>query len=88
MTWYLINREKVLRLPRVVFNEDKCKGCELCVTVCPRKIIHMSNRTNAKGYRPATVTEQEKCISCALCARICPDTAITVYRETSAQKEV
>jgi len=74
-------------LPRVVFNEDRCKGCELCITVCPKKIIFMSDRMNARGFRPATVTDQDACISCALCARICPDTVIEVYREPATRKE-
>ena len=66
--------------PRVIFNEDVCKGCNLCVSACPQDIIFLDDRINEKGYRPATVTEQDKCTSCAACARICPDTVITVYR--------
>ena len=73
-------------MPRVVFHEERCKGCELCVTVCPRKIIHMADRLNAKGFRPAEVTEQDKCLSCVICARICPDCVIDVYREPSKKE--
>ncbi len=65
---------------RVVFDEERCKGCELCVTFCPKNIIYLADRLNRQGYRPATVTEQEKCISCAICARMCPDCAIEVYK--------
>lgn len=67
-------------MQRVVFDEERCKGCELCTAVCPQKIIFMADRFNSKGYRVATVTEQEKCTSCALCARTCPDVVISVYR--------
>jgi 2-oxoglutarate ferredoxin oxidoreductase subunit delta len=43
---------------KVTFDEDRCKGCELCVTVCPVKIIKMDkSRMNAKGYHPATIYE-------------------------------
>lgn len=66
--------------PRVIFNEDYCKGCGLCVSVCPTEIIFFADYLNGKGYRPATVTDQETCISCAACGRICPDGVITVYR--------
>lgn len=65
---------------RVVFNVDSCKGCNLCVSVCPKKIIFLSDKLNDKGYRVATVTEQDNCSSCASCARICPDGVITVYK--------
>lgn len=67
---------------KVYFNEDLCKGCELCTTSCPVDIVVMDKeRINAKGYHPATVKEMEKCIGCANCATICPDSVITVERE-------
>lgn len=66
---------------RVIFNESKCKGCELCTTTCPVKIVVMDkSRINVKGYYPATVKEMDKCTGCASCARICPDCVITVER--------
>lgn len=66
---------------RVTFNQDICKGCELCITVCPVSILAMDNtKINKKGYHPATVVEPEKCIACANCATICPDSVITVER--------
>lgn len=67
---------------RVVFREDHCKSCELCVFVCPKKIIGLRDNVNRQGYRSAFVSDedQEKCISCALCARMCPDAVIDVYR--------
>jgi 2-oxoglutarate ferredoxin oxidoreductase subunit delta len=68
-------------MPKPVFNEDRCKGCELCTTVCPKKIVVMAKHFNAKGYRPATVIETDKCIGCALCARMCPDVVIEIYKE-------
>jgi 2-oxoglutarate ferredoxin oxidoreductase subunit delta len=67
-------------MAKVIFNEDRCKGCELCVNVCPKNLIRMAERFNANGYRPAEVVEQEKCIGCAFCARMCPDVVIEVYK--------
>lgn len=66
---------------RVTFDENRCKGCELCTTVCPVKIVTMDReRINVKGYHPATVKEMEKCIACGSCAKICPDVVIKVER--------
>lgn len=66
---------------KVAFDEDVCKGCGLCVSVCPVKIISLDkSRINAKGYHPASVSEMDKCISCANCATMCPDSVITVER--------
>lgn len=67
---------------KVTFREERCKGCELCVSVCPKKIIRLSeDRLNAKGFRPAEITDQEKCIGCAFCATICPDVVIEVEKD-------
>ncbi|HCC32847.1 MAG TPA: hypothetical protein DEQ28_02945 [Clostridiales bacterium] len=65
---------------RAVFDEERCKGCELCIEVCPEGIVHLAGHLNRKGFHPATVTEQERCTGCMFCARMCPDLAITVYR--------
>ena len=68
-------------MAKVTINIDICKGCELCTTACPKKIVALSkDKINAKGYHPAEVTDMEKCIGCASCAMICPDCAITVER--------
>lgn len=68
-------------MAKVTFNEERCKGCGLCVTVCPKGIVALAkDKINAKGYHPAGVAEQDKCIGCASCALMCPDTVITVER--------
>ena len=66
---------------KVTFDSDRCKGCELCTTVCPKHIVVMDTAvTNRKGYHPATVKEMELCIGCASCAKMCPDSVITVEK--------
>ncbi len=66
---------------RVTFNSERCKGCGLCVEVCPKKIISLSkNNLNGKGYHPAEITDMSKCIACAMCATMCPDTVIKVEK--------
>ncbi|HLF27773.1 MAG TPA: 4Fe-4S dicluster domain-containing protein [Anaerolineae bacterium] len=66
---------------RIVVDVERCKGCELCTTVCPKDLITMAETFNAKGYRPAVLVDPNRaCTGCAICAVICPDAAITVYR--------
>ena len=70
-------------MAKVTFLTDLCKGCGLCVTACPKKIVRLADDVlNAKGYHPATVREEdmEKCVACASCAKICPDSIITVEK--------
>ncbi|MDO4800299.1 MAG: 4Fe-4S binding protein [Bacillota bacterium] len=67
---------------KVTFNIDICKGCGLCASVCPMKIITLDqSKINRKGFHPAQVFEMDKCIGCANCAIMCPDSVITVERE-------
>ncbi|GMQ58834.1 4Fe-4S binding protein [Vallitalea sediminicola] len=68
-------------MAKVTFNEELCKGCGLCTTVCPKKIVVLSkDKINSKGYHPATVTDMDECIGCAFCATICPDVVIKVEK--------
>jgi len=67
---------------RIEIDEETCKGCELCASACPHKLIVFAEHFNRKGYHPACMDEarESECTGCALCARMCPDVAITVYR--------
>ena len=68
-------------MQKVTISETLCKGCGLCVTACPKKIVALSkDKLNAKGYHPAEVIDQDTCISCAMCAMICPDCAIAINK--------
>ena len=68
-------------MAKTTINADRCKGCGLCVTVCPKKIVELSKTVlNAKGYNPAEITDPDSCIGYAMCAKICPDCAIRVEK--------
>jgi len=65
----------------VTFDENRCKGCGLCVNVCPVHILELDQtKVNAIGYHPSHSFAPEKCIACASCALMCPDVVITVER--------
>jgi 2-oxoglutarate ferredoxin oxidoreductase subunit delta len=67
----------------IVIDEERCKGCELCTTVCPQHVVVMNAEVlNSNGYHPALLADPEgRCTGCAICAVICPDICITVFRE-------
>ena len=68
---------------KITIDREKCKGCQLCISVCPKQCIAASKGLNEKGYYPAEFTQaegEECCTACTLCALICPDIAIEVYR--------
>lgn len=68
-------------MAKVIVNADLCKGCGLCTTGCPLKIMRLSTEEmNRKGFFIAYVAEPERCTGCAMCATMCPDVAITVEK--------
>lgn len=68
-------------MARITIAEGICKGCAMCVSACPKKIIALAKtKINNKGYHPAEQTDPDQCVGCASCAIMCPDVAITVER--------
>ncbi len=59
-----------------------CKGCGLCIEVCPKGAIFISKKINEKSYFPAEFDKKNnECTGCGLCAVMCPEAIIEVYRE-------
>ena len=69
---------------KVSIDSERCKGCGLCVAVCPKQIIVISKKSNKKGYFPAE-TDSSECTGCAACAIICPDAVIEVHRDNTTR---
>jgi len=55
---------------RVDIRADGCRGCEICVGLCPTKVLAMT------ADRKATVVEAADCIACLSCTFACPSGAI------------
>jgi 2-oxoglutarate ferredoxin oxidoreductase subunit delta len=67
-------------MKKIVLDDTYCKGCNLCVTVCPKQALKPGTARSKKGYNmPAAVPEN--CIGCRNCEQICPDFAISVIEE-------
>lgn len=68
-------------MAKAIIDEKVCKGCGLCISVCPKKLLRLATeRMNDKGYNPAVLSDEAACIGCAMCGVICPDSAITVEK--------
>ena len=52
--------------------EKWCKGCGLCIAICPKKVLELNDQVKCVAVRP------EDCIGCKLCQMRCPDFAIEV----------
>jgi 2-oxoglutarate ferredoxin oxidoreductase subunit delta len=63
---------------RVVVLMDRCKGCGICISMCPKKVLEFSKDINNMGYNYAYPARIEDCIGCKFCEMYCPDFAIYV----------
>lgn len=65
----------------MTINTERCKGCGVCVSVCPLHLLELDKETmNQKAYHPAHNTAPDKCVGCASCAIMCPDAVITLEK--------
>ena len=66
---------------KLTFKTDNCKGCGLCVDVCPKQVLALAEeQINKKGHHPVVAENPEACIGCAFCATMCPDCIIKVEK--------
>lgn len=63
---------------RVSIDRERCKGCELCIPVCPRHLLIMTATLNRKGYHVSEFAHAEECLGCLQCAHMCPEAAIEI----------
>ena len=61
-----------------IIDKERCKGCGLCVNVCPKNVLELSSEVNTRGYFPAYQARPKDCIYCTACCIMCPDVAITI----------
>ena len=66
-------------MAHIKIDREKCKGCMLCIAVCPKKQLQADSALNKKGINPVVFMNVD-CNGCALCALVCPDMAIEVYK--------
>ena len=55
-----------------------CKGCGICVAVCPRRVLEPSKKFNEYGNPITAAARPEDCIKCRMCEMNCPDFAVEV----------
>ena len=70
-----------------IIDKERCKGCGLCVIVCPKNVLELSEEVNAMGYFPAYQARPEDCVHCTTCCLICPDVAISIFKQTEETTE-
>lgn len=68
-------------MAKVILNKEKCKGCYLCLDVCPKHSLVISKELNSKGFQPVVFKDGGECAGCCMCARMCPDCCIIIEKD-------
>ncbi|MEG1135493.1 MAG: 4Fe-4S binding protein [Anaerovoracaceae bacterium] len=68
-------------MANITIDKVCCKGCDICLSVCPKKIFVSSKKRNSYGSNMPDVAKTENCVVCRMCERMCPDGAINVEGE-------
>ncbi len=67
-----------IKTEKMKINKEWCKGCMLCVNICPYAALELAENVNKKGQRYVVLKYPEKCTGCGLCAIMCPDCVIEI----------
>ncbi len=62
----------------IVIDDRYCKGCGICIHLCPKHALEVSKKVNSRGYYMPCVVDGGKCTGCHQCELYCPDFAIFV----------
>lgn len=67
-------------MAKVKIDKELCKGCWLCLSVCPSGSLKNSDNLSRLGNRTVEF-KGDSCVGCMRCAIICPDCCIEIYEE-------
>lgn len=74
-------------MAKITIDEARCKGCNICLSACPKKIFVSSKKRNDYGTNMPEAVNRDICIECRMCERMCPDGAIDVIGTKEKAKE-
>lgn len=67
-------------MAKVDIDKERCKGCLLCISVCPKGAIIVDDKFNKRGIKPVKFKKGQVCAACTMCAIICPECCIEISK--------
>ncbi|MBU2103108.1 MAG: ferredoxin family protein [Candidatus Omnitrophota bacterium] len=74
-------------MAKVTIKKDACKGCQLCIGVCPKHHLTLSKTLNKRGVRYVEVALGAECSGCGFCFAMCPDVCIEINLDARPGKK-
>ena len=68
-----MNFQYIKNISTLELDADKCTGCGICLTVCPRMVL-AKNDSDCKIH----ISNMDNCMECGACMLNCPFGALTV----------
>jgi len=59
---------------KITINPRFCKGCEICIAFCPKKVLALDDNFKVVVENP------DACTGCLICELLCPDFAISIEK--------
>ncbi len=73
---------------KLIVNELWCKGCRICVDLCPQHVLEMVEAPERWEGTVVKVAKMDSCNGCGICEVECPDFAISVVAPEKKKKAV
>jgi len=70
---------------RILVDEELCKGCGICIGLCPIKVLEKSNTLSSRGVYLPLPNKKDKCTGCRICEYYCPDMAIFIKNNAKGE---
>lgn len=85
-------------MAKIIIDESRCKGCDICIEYCPVKVFNKSTVPNERGIYLPIPAREEDCTRlrltkllgrevCRFCEKMCPDFAIKVNLDDPEEEE-
>ena len=76
-----IHRGMITRDYWMKWDLDKCVGCQICPTACPKEALTHVPAVLENGHivsRSSVDVDEKKCVNCGICVVTCPTKAISI----------